>query len=326
MRRSPPVARTHGTSPLPLPATHKWYAWGGWEGERAGATCSENALGWTVEPGERSLNRFHHRTGGRRRPADHQHRQLEAAGRDQLGVGRLAAARFGHQDVDAMLAKQRDLGLDRERAAPAQPLRPAERQASRGLDRADQEPQIQPGEGVEIPLPDGEEDAVAERRQPAGGFGEIGDLDPTIARLARPGRSEQTQARHAHRLTGAFGMGADLDRERVSRIDQPVDAAYGEEFGQAVGAAEAAASHFAGRQNRGTGASGKRADDLDAGSRRAGLRERYCLRGAAQDQNADCLRHLMLQATVSFDPAWALRGAGRLRSSPQRLAFDGNGA
>ena len=37
------VARTRGTSPLPLPATREWYAWGGWEEERAGATWSENA-------------------------------------------------------------------------------------------------------------------------------------------------------------------------------------------------------------------------------------------------------------------------------------------
>ncbi len=39
-----PLARNHGTGPLPLPATHGSILSGGREGERAGAVRSENAL------------------------------------------------------------------------------------------------------------------------------------------------------------------------------------------------------------------------------------------------------------------------------------------
>jgi hypothetical protein len=193
-----------------------------------------------------------------------------------------------------MGAKEHDFVFDRERPACFQPVCTAERQGARGLDRAHQKPQIQPGERVELPLPDGEKRAPPERRQPAGGFGQIRDLDPAIVGLAPPGRPEQTQARHAGRRTGGRGMGPDLDRERMSRIDQAVDAAFGKEPGQALGTAETTASYLAGRQARRPGASRERADHLDAGPRGARLGKRHRLPCAPQNQNPD-LRHRVLQ-------------------------------
>ena len=111
--------------------------------------------------------------------------------------------------------KQREAALDRERPAPANQCGAAERQGARGLDRAHQEPQIEPGERVEVALPDGKEDAAPELRWSPGGLREVRDLDPAVAGLGLPGWAQQAQARHLGLPAGLLGMGADLARERM---------------------------------------------------------------------------------------------------------------
>ena len=91
-----------------------------------------------------------------------------------------------------------------ERPAPGEPLALAQRQRACRFDRAHQKPQVKTHECVKLLMPNREEDAPSESRQPLHRFGQVVDLDPMVARLGRPRGPEQAQARHLRSvLTGA---------------------------------------------------------------------------------------------------------------------------
>ena len=147
-----------------------------------------------------------------------------------------------------MRPQQRELILDSERPAPGEPPAVAQRQRAGRFDRAHQEPQIEARECLEFLMPHREEDAAAEPRQPLRRFGQVGHLDPMVARFARPCGPQQPQARHPGLAAGQLGMGADPHRERMGRVDHPIDRALGQKPGKPAGSAEPADPHLARRQ------------------------------------------------------------------------------
>ena len=196
-----------------------------------------------IAPGERRARRCRPPApGGGARPARHEHRQAERPCGGDLGVGRLAAARLGHDDVDRVLAQQGDLVLDAE-TAPAPRARPLCRgRPRRRLDRAHQEPLIRAGEGAEIALARRSRKA----RRPSAGRQRAGlrrgprPWMPAVARLALPGRAQQPQARHAGGCAACAALRPCCTANGMGRVDHPTIARSRAGTRQPGGTAEAA--------------------------------------------------------------------------------------
>ena len=210
---------------------------GGW-------TCA--GIDWAFVRGQpEPVQRLGHGRGdGSRRQRwalDQQHRQVQGACGQQLGLAPFAARVFGHHPLDAVGAQQRQIAFQRVGAALHHHRAALRWHCKPWLDDAQQIPvrgALQ--ERLHVLPPDGQKDAAWRGWQCDQGSVEVGRAMPAVARLGTPRRALQRQQRHASLCAGFDGMAAHLRGKRVGGVDHVRDALLAQIGRQPLGSAEAA--------------------------------------------------------------------------------------
>ncbi len=194
------------------------------------------------EPVENLRHAAAHPPGGNPGPVDEDHRQPEGTRGVELGPRGLAARILGNNEVDTVLAHQREIVRQGERAARYQYLGVG--QGQRGGRFVDKPQQIEVlrlvGKGGEILAADGEEYARGGLGQGGNRRSNIGDQGPRVAGGGDPRRAFQGAQRNARFAARSHGVGAHLRGKRMGCVDHVGDAGFAQIIDQARNAAEAA--------------------------------------------------------------------------------------
>lgn len=176
---------------------------------------------------------------------DHQHRQVQAACRNQLGLCPAAPRVFGDDQVYAMGAHQSFVRGGVKRAAIKDDV--VIGQGRRGFRRIDKAQEVVVlglcGEGGQVQAAKRQQDAP---RRPIKGLergGNVGNALPSVAGLWSPGRAGQGQKGRAGRSRGFYRMGAHLGCKRMRGVHQMRDGVVAQIGGQTINAAKAADAH-----------------------------------------------------------------------------------
>ena len=250
----------------------------------AALPCGGEAMSDAVERGP---DVRHRRQAALRRASQEQHLDAQRPCRRDLGIGRRAAAVLGNDGIDAVLGKQ-PLLVGRGEWTPVEPV-DGLRDGKRRRDRVDAADQVEVlrrgGKGLDLLPAEGQEDpprCFAERRDR---LPRIADHAPAVAGGLRPGWAHQRQSRHPGRRRSQLGMARDPRGVWMRGVDQKLDALPAKIVGEALGAAEPAASDRHRLARRMGGAPGERQGDRQR--RLAGQfpGKQPGLRGAAKDQD-----------------------------------------
>ena len=179
---------------------------------------------------------------GSRGPAHDDHLDLKRARRLDLGVGRAPAAVLGHQGFHALVAHKRDFVGQREGSARKDQLAAGQGVDLRGpVDRPHDVAMLGGSrEGGELQATLRKEDCSRGGPKSVDGLLDCRDLDPAVARFARPRRPAEDDERGMGRAAGGDRVGRDARSERMGGVNNGVDALAGEKRRQASGAAKAA--------------------------------------------------------------------------------------
>ncbi len=225
--------------------------------------------------------------GGQGGAADHHHRQSKLARGIDLGARALTAGILGDDDVNMVLAEQRDITFDPERSAINHNF--SFRQAQSCCRRIDQAQEVvvlrRAGEGAQGLTTDSQEYSLRLRRQGQRCRCFVGNDGPAVARFRAPRRAFERCQWHANRGAGFDGVAAHLGGKGVSGVDH-----LGDHFGAQIGhktlhPAKAAGPPGQGLRRRFSGATGIRIDGIHSRSGQC-LRHQVGLGGAAQQKDA----------------------------------------
>lgn len=221
------------------------------------------------------------------RPVDHDDRQAELAGGDQLGLGARAAGILGDDAPDPVAPEQFAIAGRVEGAAGDLDMAIGQGQRPPGrIDKADEVVMLRlPGKGREMLASDGKKDPLGRAVQASGCGGQIGHHLPTIARLRLPRRAFERDQRHPRFGTGGNRVAADLFGERVGSVDHPRDSLLAQVASKPLDAAKATHPHRHRLLPGAVGASGigqhcRKTGPCHGGGKAAGLG------GAAKDEGA----------------------------------------
>ena len=179
---------------------------------------------------------------GRGWPADNDDFDLERARRLDLGVSRVTAAVLGHQRLNTLAFHESKFISERERTARKYKLAAGQGVDIRGpVYRSHDVAMLRRSrEGGELQATLSEENRLPLSPKSRDGVVHGCDLDPAVARLARPRRPAEDDERGTGRAAGGDRVGRDARSERMGRVDYGVDVLAGEKRRQAFGAAKAA--------------------------------------------------------------------------------------
>jgi hypothetical protein len=249
-------------------------------------------LSMSGDPGQNCVEIVERFGFGRWRPAHDDDFDLERTRRFDLGVGRAPAAVLGHQSVDPLALHQREFVGEGERAAAKDQLAVGEGvDLRRTVDRSyDVVMLLSSRESGELQPTLGEENSSRFTSEGNDGVVHGRDLDPAVARLARPGRAGEYDEGRVGRATCGDRVGRHARSEGVSRVHHRIDVFARQECGQTLGAAEAADALGYGRWRRIRGRSRKRQEGRDIGLIGDPPRERARFRRAAENEQTKALQ------------------------------------
>lgn len=241
-----------------------------------------------LQPCERGFNVSALNRVGNLRTPDHDDRQPKLSRRFDLGIGRCPARVLADHDVDAVVLQQRQLISQRERAALEndprlwrQPI------LIRRIDSAHQIAVLRSGaEGRHLLASDGEKNATRLLAQRASRSSHIRHSAPVVAGLRRPGSPLQPEQRNVCQPCGLDGIARHLRGERMRGVDQRANALVNKPARQSISTAEATDAAGNGGQQWLLRASGQRIQRVEAVIADDALRQRECLRRAAENENA----------------------------------------
>lgn len=197
------------------------------------------------DPVEDSLDVMRHCARGQWGAVDHQHRQVQAACRNQLGLCPAAPRVFGDNQVYVMGAHQSFIRGSVKRAAIKDDVVIGQRW--RGVRRIDKAQKVVVlglrSEGGQVQPAQRQQDAPGRAVEGLERGGNIGDALPSVAGLWRPGRAGQCQKGRAGQLRGFYRMGAHLCCERMRGVHQMRDGVVAQIGSQTINAAKAADAH-----------------------------------------------------------------------------------
>ena len=179
---------------------------------------------------------------GSRGPAHDDHLDFKRARGLDLGVSRVTAAVLGHQRLNTLAFHESKFISERERTARKDQLVAGQGVDLRGpVDRPHDVAMLRGSrEGGELQATLSQEYRLRPNPKSRDGVVHGRDLDPAVARLARPRRPAEDDERGTGRAAGGDRVARDARSERMGRVDNGVDVLAGEKRRQALGAAEAA--------------------------------------------------------------------------------------
>lgn len=198
-----------------------------------------------TQPGEHLFRTVDLGSARKDRAVDHQHRQAQVPGRDQLGLGAGAAGILAHHQVDGMILQQAHVGFDREwPAIDDQAVMGQGRALSRFVHEAQQIMMLGlGGEGIDMHSSQRQHDVPRRTLQSRDGRGDVAHMAPGVAGAgnpSRPGKREQLDTCEAR---GRDGIGAHGRSEGVRGVDQMGYLVFAQVGGQPRDAAKAADAH-----------------------------------------------------------------------------------
>ena len=232
------------------------------------------------------LDRFH---GGRWRATDHQHFDAKPAGRRDLGVGRRSTAVLGDDGIDAMRLQQGDFAFYAEGAAIENVLHVGDGKTRLdGIDAADEIEMLWRCLGAMGFLSaDGKKHATRFAAECRDCLRDRADVQPVVTGLRHPCGTSEAEGQKAETGHGFAGVLGDPRCERMGGIDQQIEFAIVQKFGEAIRTAETADPRGQGLKRRLFGSAGKRQQRVVSRVTGQSLRERACLARSAKQQNAD---------------------------------------
>ena len=237
---------------------------------------------------ERGLDVMHGGNALWRLPLDHDDLDAERARRGNFSIGRLPAAVFGDDDVDAVFLEERTLLrlVERTRSEDVSAVRCIERRID-GVDAAHEIGMLRrAGELVGFLPADGEKDATAGLPERLHCRLDAVDGMPAIPVLAHPAGAHEHEESYACHACRFDRVGGDPVGEGMRRVDQQVDFFVAQIVCKPRHAAEAA---HARRQRQRLGVertAGKRNSRIDVVARGKPLAKFPRFGRAAENQNA----------------------------------------
>lgn len=214
---------------------------------------------------------------------DHHNRQTQAARGLYLGIGRGAARVLGDEHFDALGRQKPCLCLGVEGAAVGKEADARrERHITRRVDGAGEVVMLRRrSEGWKLEASRGQEHAP--RRVSQGGSRFFGRRDegPAVAAPGLPGGAPEGAEGDAYNACRGDGIGRDVNREWMCRVDHGLDLLLSQPGREAFAAAEAAGAARDRLGERYAGAAGERKGRLEAPVVRNAAREFACFGGAA---------------------------------------------
>lgn len=239
-----------------------------------------------IEPVHHVVGRVEFGARGQGGAVDHQHRQVELAGGDDLGLRARAACIFGDHKVYGVGLHQFTVAFERKR--PAIDDQAVVGEPGRFRRRVDETQQIVMlrlgGKGIHMHPPQRQHDAARRTGQRCDRACDVGHMGPAIAFFSAPRRARQGDMRDARQARGLDRMGAHRRGKGVGGVDQMGDAMAKQIIDQPGHASKATDAHgngLAHRLVRAPGIAERRRDTLIR--QQAGQRAR--LRCAAQQQD-----------------------------------------
>ena len=244
------------------------------------------------EPGQDRVEVVEHFGFGSRRPTHDDDLDLERARRLDLGVSRVTAAVLGHQRLNTLAFHESKFISERERTARKDKLAAGQGVDIRGpVYRSHDVAMLRRSrEGGELQATLSEENRLPLSPKSMDGVVHGCDLDPAVARLARPRRPAEDDERGTSRAAGGDRVGRDARSERMGRVDYGVDVLAGEKRRQAFGAAKAVDALGNWRRSRFGRRPCKRQDSRNIAFIGHPPRERARLRRAAENEQAKRLQ------------------------------------
>lgn len=244
--------------------------------------------GHRVQPLKRGLDGRGPVATGLFRPGDHDHGEAELASRCELGGGGISAGVLRDDNFDSGVPEQRFLFRCAERAAPEQQLRMGRQILPiRRLDGAYEITMLGRGlESGDLLTADGEENAGRPLTESERSLLQASGLDPAIAGLRVPGRTDEGEQRKPRRLRRRDRVLRDPRGEGMGGIHQGGDVLSGQPLGEACRTAEPADA-ARNRLSRGRcGASGQGKDRRKTEIAREALGQGVGFRGAAENEDS----------------------------------------
>ena len=231
--------------------------------------------------GRRPLNRQF------RRPAQQHHGDAERARRNDLAVGREAAAVLRDHDIDRVSEEQRPLSLHFEGTSAENVARMRNRQGRvHRIHASDQIVVLGRRSEVRDILPSQRQEHILRRdAQGADGLAGIENFGPPIAGDGAPWRPAQCDHRGFRLRGGGERMSRDRRRIRMSRINQCIDRVVAEILRESGDPAEAAAPYGYGLSRGRGGAARQRQGRRDVGAGRKVLPDLSRLRRASKNED-----------------------------------------
>lgn len=238
------------------------------------------------QPRHHRINAMHFAAWRRFGALDHQYRQSQLAGGDELGAGADATGVLAHQTLDAMFTQQRQVTLNTE--WPSVNGDGVVRQWGRRLRSIDQPQQIVvlrlSGKRGQMHASDGQQHALGRPRQCIHCCLDTGDTLPAVTGLRLPASTGQGDVLDACVSRGLHCMSAHLHGKGVGGIDQMGKGVLAQIGAQTLDTAEAT---DAGRQRLGLGGGDTSGIAEHGGNLLAGAGVGQCtgLAGATQNQD-----------------------------------------
>lgn len=224
--------------------------------------------------------------GGQDRAVDHKDRNAQTARRRELGRGSISARVLADHKIDAMLAHQCGIALDRERPAGHDhgPVRQGQ-PTNRRVDQAQEVVMLRLGrEFGQVHPAKGEEDPALFPRKRLNSLWNTRHHLPDIARTGLPGGTGQRHERYARLPRRGDGVPAHLSGERMCGINKMRDVVQAKVLRKASRSAEAAGPDRNRLRTRAFDPAGIAQDrTLAPFGERMGQGRRF--RGAAKDQD-----------------------------------------
>lgn len=186
-----------------------------------------------------------HRPLGQLRPVDHEDRDTERPGRDDLRLGPGSARVLGDQQFRPVRAHQVQIILQPKRATCDDDLGVRQRKVpSRRIDQPGQEAVLREMREVgEMLTADRQEHPLAGTVQRRRGTRDVGNMGPVVLRCCRPRRPLESTKRHLGQGAGLQGIAADPGRKGMGRVDDLPDAVALQESRKPLGSSEPADMH-----------------------------------------------------------------------------------
>lgn len=203
-----------------------------------------------TQPAQHLVNTVHFRTVcfrkiGQRRTVDHQHRQLQLAGRYQLGRRAFTAGVLTHNPLDTMAPEQCQVACRGERPPVNDDGTVEKRQGTGRL--VNQPQQIVMLRLVlkrlQVLATDGQHDPLAGARQSLHGRFDVSNLLPAVACNRLPGRAGECQQGNAALRTGQDRVLADLPGKRMGGVNKMGEALEAQKVCKTFRPAEAAGTN-----------------------------------------------------------------------------------